>query len=410
MEYDAIVEHLPTTGLIGKYMYLTGQGEVCPRFRFFTLIGTVGAILSRKVYIQRGSKETFPTLFPNPWVVLIAPQGKGHKSSSLRVGRKLLEALPPEKRPRMFSAKITPERLVQTLASSTKAEEGIDKEELIKIMRRKAQGCLISSELGVLLGKEKYLAGTVILLTDLYDCPDEWQSETITRGDEKLYEVCLNIMAASTPDWMQTLLPRDAFEIGFMSRLFLVPMPFGWRVRKIPKPAPAGLFDEIVGDLLELTDIKGEMLLPEQTWKKYEYWYLNLPELPPGPKAEYLERKQDHVLRLAMILQVIETRKLALEPEYFDLAMKIFTSIEPEVQDLVNYIAMEPRMRIVKRVMQKIEFEGEIVESELLNEVWSLLSRPHEFEEVILLLLKTKKIMMIPGKEISYKAIKEKGE
>lgn len=393
MEYDAIVEHLPREGIISKYMELTQGGEVCPRFRFFTIAAAIGALVNRKVWLQRGSKETFPTLYPNPWVILIAPQGKGHKSSSIRVVRRMLEVLPSEKKPRIMSAKVTPEAFVKALSTSIINEQKVP-EHMVQLIRKKAIGCLISSELGVLLGREKYLTGMAVLLTDLYDCPDIWNSETIMRGDERLYDVCLSLLAACTPDWMQTLLPKDAFEIGFMSRLVLVPLPRGWQVRKIPYAASKALYDEIINEFIVLANIKGEMLLEDETWRTYKEWYLNLPNPPPGPRSEYLERKQDHILRIAMILQIAQTRKLILEPRFYTQALNILGSIEPEVMELIDYISMEPKMRIVKRILEKIEFEGEILEGELLTECLNKLSYIREFSEVMQLLLQTKQVEM----------------
>jgi hypothetical protein len=213
------------------------------------------------------------------------------------------------------------------------------------------------------------------------------------RGDERLYEVCLSIIAASTPDWMQSLMPKDAFEIGFMSRMVLVPMPFNWRPRIIPIPSSKELFKEVISEISVIEEITGEMTLSEDAWVEYKSWYLNLPDLPPGPQAEYLERKQDHALRIAILLQLAETGELNLEGKYFKQALQILTSIEPEVMDLINYISMEPRMRIVKKILQKVEFEGTVYESALLESVWTLLNRPGEFNEVMELLIKTKKVL-----------------
>lgn len=407
MDYDAIETNLPTSGLIGKYMELTSVGQICPRYRFFVLMAVLGAVVNRKIYIQRGSKETFPALFLNPWVLLIGPQGKGNKSSTVRIGKNIMNALPKELHPSILSAKITPEAFVKALSTSTTAEASVSKE-LLHVVRRKAIGTLISTEFGVLLGREKYLTGMAILLTDLYDCPSEWTSETIMRKDEKLYDVCISIIAASTPDWMQRLLPKDAFEIGFMSRLVLVPLPKNWRVRKIPVQSDKILFDEVVDEVAEVARLQGEMILSLEAWEAYKEWYLNLPELPPGPQAEYLERKQDHVLRLAGLLQLAQTKELVLKAEFYELAIKLFDAIEPEVMELISYISMEPRMRIVKKILDKIEFEGEVLEHNLVADVMSLLARPSEFDDAVQFLIKAKKIQWnMSEKGVTYSTVKK---
>ncbi|MBT9169142.1 MAG: hypothetical protein DDT19_02496 [Syntrophomonadaceae bacterium] len=388
---DSIAFALPKDELIGKFMELTDIGQTCPRYRFFVFIGILGAVVNRKVFIQRGSKETFPTLYLNPWIVLVGPQGRGNKTTSVNMGRKLLEALRPENQPRIFSSKVTPEALVKSLCSSSIAEKSIP-DDILKLTRRKAIGTFIIPELGVLFGKEKYMSGLPMLLTELYDCGDTWSSETIMRSNEKLYDICFSMIAASTPDWMQKLLPKDAFEIGFMSRLMIIPLPRGWNIRKIPMQSDKRLYNTVVESIDTIAKISGELVLSIEAWDEYQRWYLNLPEIPPGPKAEHLERKQDHVLRLAGLLQLAQTQSLVLEGKYFHKALEILNSIELEVMELIDFISMEPKMKIVKKILDLVEYWGEITESELLSEVWAFLSRPAEFEEVIQLLIRARRI------------------
>ena len=137
MVYDAVTNFLPKEGLIGKLIEMTRDSEICPRFRFFSFIGALGAVVNRKVFVQRGSKRTFPTLYPNPWIFLIAPQGKGKKGTSLGIGRGILKALPPGLSSPILSAKLTPEVLVKNLSTDISAEKGIP-EHLLKMTRKKA--------------------------------------------------------------------------------------------------------------------------------------------------------------------------------------------------------------------------------------------------------------------------------
>ncbi len=388
--YDAVTSVLPTTGLIGKFMELTDVGQICPRYRFFVLMAVLGSIVNRKVFIQRGSRETFPPLYMNPWIVLLGPQGRGNKTSAVNLGRRLLEALPEEYKPRIFSSRITVEALIKSLSSLPTVENLPDS--VMRLARKKAIGTFIITELGVLFGREKYLSGLPMVLTELYDCHDEWASETVMRGNEKLYEVCLTMLAASTPDWMQKLLPKDAFEIGFMSRLILVPLPKNWLLRRIPLESNKQLYNEILDELVDLAKVEGEMVLTIDAWDAYRDWYFDLPVVPPGPMAEYMERKQDHVLKIAGLLQLAQTRSKTLTSEYFHLALSILDSIEPDVEDLISYISTEPKMKIVKKILELITFNKEMMESDLISEVWSFLSTPREFEEVIQLLIRMRKI------------------
>jgi len=399
---DAIEKYIPSKGVFRIYYNYLKEVNVqyCSRYGFFALAGGIGAVIKRKVWIQRGSPKLIPLLFPNPWIVLLGPQGKGNKSSCLRGVKELLLELPPNLQPRFLAAKTTPEALAKSLSSpliTPEVTKGTDPT-TISVIRKKAQGLIYSSEFGTLLGKEKYLVGLPIFLTDIYDCPDEWESDTILRGDQRLYDVCISLLAASTPDWMNDILPRNASQIGFLSRLLLVPLPPGWEKRTKPNPDNPELRKKVLEEIVKIAKVEGEMRMTSECSKLYEDWYMNLPSVPPGPKAEYLERKQDHILRLAIILQLSYNYSLEMEAQTFKDAIDIYSSIEEDVLRIIDYISMEPKMRIVQKVLEIVEFEEEIEDAKLLEIVWPQLSRPSEYDEVVRLLLRTKKVVWEEGK------------
>lgn len=404
---DKILPYLPNEGLFHLYHEYTDVTEVCPRFRFFAMTAAIGSLLRRKVHFQRSTYALFPTLYPNPWVILVAPQGRGHKSTALRTARMFLQKLSIEHQPHMLASKLTPEKLASSLASQAITDQmtqGVDPN-LIKVLKRKAQGLIHSSELGVFLGKEKYNQGMIALLTDLYDCPDEWTSGTIMRGDQMLYEVCLSIMAASTPDWMQTMLPSDTFRGGFMSRLILVAYPEVWHKRIADPPLPdERLAEEIVTILKEIALLRGEAHWTSAAKDFFEDWYLNVPEELPGPRAAYRERKQDHILKIAIILQVAKNRKLTMELETLEQSLAILNAVEPETLTIIDYISTEPRMRVVQRVCELIKASPQgMTEARLLARVWKDLGRPGEFNEVMQLLVKSETITIgTIGSKVAY--------
>lgn len=403
---DAIAPHIPTDGLFRLYHEYTEGNEICPRFRFFSFAAMMGSIVRRKVWFQRSTYNLFPTLYPNLWVILVAPQGRGHKSAALSIAKKLMQRLPENLQPRMLASKLTPEALVKSLAAQALSAEilkGIDST-MISIVKKPAQALLYSSELGVMLGKEKYNQGMIALLTDLYDTPNEWQSETVMRGDQRLYDVCLSVMGASTPDWMQTMLPADAFKGGFMSRLFLVGYPDNWYKRiSDPPPPDEAIGRQLVEQLSALAQHESELKWDKSARDYFADWYDSLEEPEPGPKAAYLERKQDQMLRLAMLLQISYGPTNILTRDAIEQSLNIIHSVEPDALRMIDYIAVEPRMRVVQRIMELLEVKGSIMESELLDETWRYLSRAQEYDDVVNMLLKTKKISLsVKGSDVIY--------
>lgn len=397
--HDKISDLIPDDGFFRWYYEMTVGTEICPRFHFFTAACCMGAVINRKVKFQRSSADVFPTLFPNPWVVLVAPQGVGHKTAALGIGKKLLTKMPSYSQPRFLSAKITPEALVKTLAvpdidtSTLKLPTGINP----AFLKPAASGLLYSTEIGVLLGREKYNAGMIALLTELYDCHDEWTSATIMRGDQKLFNVCLSLLGASTPDWMQSMLPSDAFKGGFMSRLLLIAMPVGWerqRVADPPKP-PVELREQLVKELEKFSTIVGEMRWDKEARDFFHDWYMQVERSPaPGPLMAYLERKQDHLLRFAILLQLAQTYdELVLTRPCIERSLALLETVESETSPMVEYLATEPRMRAAQNILEILRNHPEgLGEAKLLSMIWRTLSYPREFDEIMAMLLKSKSI------------------
>jgi len=398
---DEVLNYIPEEGFFRIYYEMTKETEVCPRFHFFVGACIIGATIARKISFQRSSADIFPTLFPNPWIILVAPQGAGHKTAALSVGRKILTKLPQHLQPRVMAAKLTPEALVKTLASPNINVQNIQLPAGMNpnILKPASTGLLYSTEIGVLLGKEKYNTGMIALLTELYDCHEEWVSETIMRGDQRLFNVCLSLLGASTPDWLQSMLPADAFKGGFMSRLLLVSMPVGWEKRRVadpPKPAPA-LREQLIEILTDIGGRAGKMTWTKEAKDFFEYWYVNLDrEGFTGPVAAYLERKQDHLLRLAIILQLTLSDDLTLTKETLERGLNILNTIERETNPMVEYVSTEPRMRSAQTILEILRHHPSgLAESKLLSLCWRQLSHPREFDEIVGMLVKSRTLKIL---------------
>ena len=137
-EHDDVEEHLPKKGWLGLWMKFTGNLEICPRFRFFSACSAVGAAVNNKVWIQRGDEGLLPKLFPNPWVMLLAPPGRGHKTTAINMAVNCLTEACDDVR--ILADKLTPEYLVKALSSPSTPKE------MIRIGPRDATGLIKASE------------------------------------------------------------------------------------------------------------------------------------------------------------------------------------------------------------------------------------------------------------------------
>jgi len=277
VEFDSLV---PKEGWIQDYVNWTRNTEPPTVFHFFVAATVIGAALGRNVYFDKGAYMVFPNLC----VVIVAPTGRCRKTSACNIGTSLYAKIGGT----LLADKATPEAMCEALKTQANAT-----------------GLIYAPELAVFLGKQKYQEGMVPLLTALFDCPKEWTSKTIGRGETTLTNVALSSLMCSTIDWLQTGIPRDAFGGGFMSRFLFVVQENTSRVFPLPPALDAERRKDLISRLAKFKNLKGPMVFTDVAREWYIAWYKTRPSMQ-GEKqyAGYYERKPDHLIRIAIILVV----------------------------------------------------------------------------------------------------------
>lgn len=385
---DPIKDVLPKDGIIGTFLEFSDGLSTCARFRFFSWCCVIGAAINNKVWVHRGDPELLPKLFPNPWVLLLAPPGRGTKTTIINMVCDLLMEACPEVR--IIADKITPESLLASLS----VPADIDKDSIV-IGPTDATGLIKAPEASVFFGKQQYNLGLVSLITDLYDYREEWKSSTIRRGKDVLRNVCISILAGSTPTWLQTMLPQDAFTGGFMARFIIVEMPLNYLKREAFPTKPSNLTRKKLIDMLrEISVIEGEFKWSNTGARKYKEIYENV-EITGDPQIDsYREREFDQLLKLAMILAINE-KKLILEEHHFTQALKIFNFLMRDIGERIIRLTTHPRMALVQLIEDVVKLNGRISEDELLSQMYRYLSHgTQQFYEALMILRKSKKIRL----------------
>ena len=404
-DFDPLEKILPKRGWLGRYVEFMHELEACPRFKFFSAACVLGATINNKVYIYRGSEELLPKLFPNIWIILLAPPGRGHKTSTINAALNCLYQACPEVR--ILADKLTPESLVKALS------EPESNKERIHIGPRDATGIIKAPELSVFFGKSQYNQGLVSLITDLYDFREEWAVETIMRGRNTLKNICISILGGSTPDWLQKMLPEDAFTGGFMSRFILCEMPATYFKRcAFPEKVKTKInWEDLVLELREMQGLTGEMSWTQDCASYYKEYYENLRPSGDIQKDAYQEREAEQILRLSMLLALSEKR-MFIQKEDFQLAQKIIIILMVETDPRIERLTTTSRMSLVQDIQDLLKQYDEISEEHLLKHVYRGLSLGEgQFHEAIRV-LKMAKIIENVGKAGSpvYTFIKKEGK
>jgi len=390
--FDSIGPYLPKTGWLGDYLKFGDGLEACPRFRFFSACCVMGAAINNKVWVQRGDEGLLPKLFPNPWIVLLSPPQRGHKTSTINMAVNCLTQACEEVR--ILADKITPEAIVNALSMP------LHQKEMIRIGPRDATGLVKAPELSVFFGRQQYNIGLVSLITDLYDYRETWQSETIGRGKNTLKNNCISILGGSTPNWLQQMLPQDAFTGGFMSRFIIVEMPPNWYKRvPHPKKPKESQWKEIVRKFSGFKTLKGKIEWAAGSKEVYEEYYRGFTPTGDPQLDAYKERETEQILKIGVLLDLNKER-FELTGESLLEAKDLLRSLEDEISPRIERLTTHPRMHLTQEIQDLLRVHGTLEENILLRKVYRFLSLGEaQFYEALSLLKKTKVITYVgkPG-------------
>lgn len=348
--HEPFMDLVPQSGWLAEYMSYTLRSEPPAVFHFFVGAAVIGAVASRNVWVDKGYYKVYPDMH----IILVAPTGKCRKTSALILGINRLKKLGHP----IIADKITPEALAEALA----CEQVIDG---IRI-EKDSIGTLYAPELAVFLGKQKYNEGMITLLTALFDCPDEWSTQTKHgRGKISMKNVALSFMGASTPDWLMSAIPQDAFGGGFMSRLLFISQDD--TPRCYPFPTPPGDDTHLIEGLKKIQDRKGEIVFTDEGREWFEMWYVGTKKAIPedSKMAGYHERKPDHLIRLSQILVLSEGVE-KIGPNQLQQASLILNTLEREMLTTFKWLGVRTVGVDQERLIRTIRSAGGSIPYSLL--------------------------------------------
>jgi hypothetical protein len=352
---------------ISTYLEYTDNHEATRKVHKWAAISVIAGALERKVWVNRGSYH----LFPNLYVFIVGSSGVIRKSTSTAMAVQFLRNLEGM---RLMSERVTAASLIQQLHGSGNAFLVDGKEQ------QQSSTYAYSSELVVLL-KENF--GSIQeLLTTFYDCqPQDWRKpwiyETKSDGQIKIHGPCLNILGATTADWLVECIPAEQMRGGFASRVVFVveneiPKPVAWPV---PPANAEELERHLQFDLETIHALAGEMKLTQEARDYFTELYNTklYPESQNNIDARfngYRARKHDTILKLSQVFSASESNELLIRKDHIERSLMEIEELEGL---MVNAFAvggdneLAPHMRTVKQLVKKA---GSTTLVELLAMMW----------------------------------------
>jgi hypothetical protein len=290
-------------------------------FLRWSAIATVAGALQRKCRLKW---ELAVDTYPNMYVVLVGPPAIG-KGMAMSVTSKLLKSVGAKLAPSSCSR----QALIDSLNKATNSEM------LNGTVILHSSITIVASELSVFFVQKDF--DLISYITKLFDCEDDFQYKTVSRGDEYIQNVFVNMLGATTPQILQKSLPPEAIGGGLLSRMVLV---YGDKKGNIvPLPfmieQDTRLYDWLEEDLDQISCLNGYFTFSPDIIEPWLKWYDLNEHSNPFKGHQHLEhyggRRKTHFLKLMMICSASRSNAMHIELRDFERALQFLTEAEKDM-------------------------------------------------------------------------------
>lgn len=320
-----------------QYTANTGSPEI---FRKWTALSLIAGALERKVWI-RTSKGV---LYPNMYVVIVGPAGVGKTVAAGEIPA-LIDVLEEH---HLAPTSVMKAGLIDALRD---AERRIVRPSDSPPVHTFNSLYIVANELGVLV--PSYDNDFMNVLTDLYDCRFYSERRRTKELKFKIESPQLNMLAATTPAYLNTLMPEGAWDQGFISRVLLIYSGQSEAVDLFTEiPQDKVLYAALKADLKELGNLFGKISFSKEAVDAFRLWVQHKEEpRPDHPKLQfYCARRQAHLLKLCIIASVSTSNDLIVTLDNYAEALDWLLEAEASMPDIFKSMTMGGSTRVMDEV------------------------------------------------------------
>lgn len=337
---------------IEGFLQYTDETEPSRLFRAWSAISVVGAALRRKCYLPWGS-ETF---YPNMYIVLVGPPA-ARKGTALKPAREFMQGLGLT----VSADETSRQALIQSLKESMAQNMDLKTGEMVW----HSSLVIYSPELSVFLRQDNEL---LEILCDWYDCRDNFEYRTLSRGSERTTNVWAHMLGATTPTALQRSMPIEAFGTGLGSRIIFIYQSDKEKIVIFPGGDEA-IKNKLKIDLEAINSLCGRFSYTDGFVERYTYWRYESEKNPPFTDDKllgYLQRRPTQVFKLSMICNASRTDNMIITEADFEKALHYLTWAETYMPQTFYGMGQNPLGAIQARVMSIVMTHKKIKASELM--------------------------------------------
>jgi hypothetical protein len=308
------------------------------------------------------------------YIILVSSSGVGKKSTCIDQGMELIDLSGIDID--VLRGKITPTRLVSRLHSSllTNADGYAELMVFAREFKVFAKGVTRDSSL-------------IEDLTDLYDCKVfEYETEHSLRHQIK--KPCLNILGASTPEWLSAHGGADLMSGGFGARMIPVCLEKSLRLVAWPEKTTneITLQQGLLADLVEISKMTGAFYVTPEARKTFQDWYErgNDGREKDNRLDGYYSKKHDMVLKVAMCLAASKNSDMAITAMEVEVAVGLLTSLEENMLFAYSGGSGDSGPRALSdRILQYLKEKGSATKTDLTKAFHYRIQKAEELKEAV---------------------------
>ncbi|MDD5703329.1 MAG: DUF3987 domain-containing protein [Dehalococcoidales bacterium] len=303
----SILEKISPTGFIKDYIsYASNLTDAPLEFHLGGALTALATVCGSKIiYPGYGGRRQWPNLY----TLLIAPSGLFRKSTSVGIAEDLI-------------AEVDADLILSGEQS---------REKFLSLLKTNPNVLYPISEFAAVLAmwNRDYAQGFREIIVDLFDCRQEYSRQTLKDGKMTIHRPALNILAASTLDWLKEKLTEGDLRGGLMGRFIIIPGE-----TKAPDPGLKANYDEeaktkLINYLKNIRKLENSWVDVTHVLTEYNEWVRKAegimakqfnPEL-----LGFQSRLASHVLKLMVLLRVSDSpeplNKYILQNDDFERAV-----------------------------------------------------------------------------------------
>jgi len=307
------------------YQEYTDDTECAALFNLWTGISAIASALQRKVWFNFGRLKVCSNLF----IVIVAEPGVARKTQAISYGEEIITEVPGII---LAADSTTPAALLDDIESAEHESQLQDG----TTMKHNSM-TIVSGEFESFLGQKKENARMINLLTDFFDCKVRpFKYRTKHSGSNIISAICLNILAATTPESLANSLPHAAIGGGLTTRMIFLHSPGKEKKVAIPETSPRieQLKKDLIHDLSVIQRITGGYSFSPEGKAWWEDWYNNFDELSKTRTCKdpafngWYSRKPTFILKLSQIVAASQRDKRIIHPKDFEESLKLLETAE----------------------------------------------------------------------------------